>query len=399
MWVSKKKMTNHEKTRIDEIISYTPPQLYTGKEWYIGFMAFDPALGKLHRKRIKINRIAGGICAKRKYAQDLIKRLSDQLSKGWNPWIETQYGKSYNKFDDVCEHYKRYITKLFQDNIYTEETFTAYSSFLRNLCNYNERLKIPITYIYQLDHAYVNDFLDHVYIDRENTAQTRDNYLSWLRQFSTYLVQQQFVKVKPSEGFSMLGKKAHKKKRKMIEKQDLIRLSTYLQEHNKHYLLACYILYYCFIRPKDMSKIKLEHLSIKNRTIYIPEDISKNRTAGVITLPKKVIHLMVDLSIFNNPSESYLFSKDFMPGLEYVNEKRFRDYWSREIRKKLHFPAYYQFYSLKYSGITNLLRDTNIDKLSVRDQARHSSILITDIYTPHDIQKANALIEAHEDVF
>ena len=46
-----------------------------------------------------------------------------------------------------------------------------------------------------------------------------------------------------------------------------------------------------------------------------------------------------------------------------------------------------------------MLRDTNIDKLSVRDQARHSSILITDIYTPHDIQKANALIEAHEDVF
>ena len=35
-------MTNHEKTRIDEIVSYTPPQLYTGKEWYIGFMAFDP---------------------------------------------------------------------------------------------------------------------------------------------------------------------------------------------------------------------------------------------------------------------------------------------------------------------------------------------------------------------
>ena len=66
-------MTNHEKTRIDEIVSYTPPQLYTGKEWYIGFMAFDPALGKLHRKRIKINHVHGGVCAKRKYAQDLLK--------------------------------------------------------------------------------------------------------------------------------------------------------------------------------------------------------------------------------------------------------------------------------------------------------------------------------------
>jgi hypothetical protein len=54
---------------------------------------------------------------------------------------------------------------------------------------------------------------------------------------------------------------------------------------------------------------------------------------------------------------------------------------------------------LKDSGITSLLRNRNIDKLSVRDQARHSNILITDIYTPHDIQEANALIETHEDVF
>jgi hypothetical protein len=35
----------------------------------------------------------------------------------------------------------------------------------------------------------------------------------------------------------------------------------------------------------------------------------------------------------------------------------------------------------------------NTDVLSVRDQARHSSILITDTYTPHDIAKANPLID------
>ena len=39
------------------------------------------------------------------------------------------------------------------------------------------------------------------------------------------------------------------------------------------------------------------------------------------------------------------------------------------------------------------------DTLSVRDQARHSSILMTDIYTPHDIQEANELIKNYEDAF
>lgn len=39
------------------------------------------------------------------------------------------------------------------------------------------------------------------------------------------------------------------------------------------------------------------------------------------------------------------------------------------------------------------------DVLSVRDQARHSSILMTDIYTPHDIQEANDLIKNYQGDF
>ena len=34
----------------------------------------------------------------------------------------------------------------------------------------------------------------------------------------------------------------------------------------------------------------------------------------------------------------------------------------------------------------------NTDILTVRDQARHSSILITDMYTPKDIKNANGML-------
>lgn len=48
--------TTKKHSDLEEIISYTPPQLYTGKEWYIGFMAFDPALNTMHRKKTKLNK-------------------------------------------------------------------------------------------------------------------------------------------------------------------------------------------------------------------------------------------------------------------------------------------------------------------------------------------------------
>lgn len=86
-----------------------------------------------------------------------------------------------------------------------------------------------------------------------------------------------------------------------------------------------------------------------------------------------------------------------MPGKNKVSEKIFRDYWVRYVRKDLKLPDCYKFYSLKDTGITDMLRHQDV--LSVRDQARHSSILMTDTYTPHDIQKANEIIKSYEGEF
>jgi hypothetical protein len=41
----------------------------------------------------------------------------------------------------------------------------------------------------------------------------------------------------------------------------------------------------------------------------------------------------------------------------------------------------------------------NCDTLTVRDQARHSSILMTNKYTPQDIQNANELLLNYEGKF
>ena len=86
-----------------------------------------------------------------------------------------------------------------------------------------------------------------------------------------------------------------------------------------------------------------------------------------------------------------------MPGDNYRSGKSFRDYWVNHVRPDLKFPKEYKFYSLKDSGITMMLR--TVDTLSTRDQARHSSILMTDKYTPHDIQEANPLLAEFDTVF
>ena len=44
-------------TELTQVIAYSPPRLYTGKDWYVGWYSYDPILQKQRRKKIKLNHI------------------------------------------------------------------------------------------------------------------------------------------------------------------------------------------------------------------------------------------------------------------------------------------------------------------------------------------------------
>lgn len=375
---------------LNEILSFTYPRLHTGICWYVGFYAYDPAIGTMRRKRIRINTV-GNDKEKKKYAAQLCHRLAQKLEYGWNPWIEAEANGSYRLFSDALQHYRNYVTRLLNDGVHRMSTHHDCICFARIVEDWNAKQPVPIRYIYQFDREFCVRFLDYVYMDRHSSPRTRNNYLGWLRTFSSFLVQHLYLKTKPTDGLENIGRALLKKERKIITPNDMKRLSEWLSEHNKPYLLLCYFLHYMLIRPKEIAKLKLENINVAKQTIFIPDVISKNKRSAVVTMPRKIIELMIELGSFNHPNDYYIFSKGFTPGPEWVNEKTYRDYWSRYIRPTLKFPKEYKFYSLKDTGITAMLR-AGCDTLSVKEQARHSSLLMTDVYTPQDIKNANPIL-------
>ena len=335
--------------------------------------------------------------AQRVYGEALIKRLTEKLLDGWNPWIELTQPLEYTEFDSVCEKYKEYLLKLLKEGSIREDTVASYHSYLKILRLWKEKYKINLFYTYQFNTRVVGQFLDYVFVDRNNTIQTRNNYLAWVKTFSKYLLERGYISTNPTESYSLVQRRGRGKNRDVIPDDVLQRLNAWLKEHNPHYLLACYILHYLFVRPKEMSHLKVGDFSITKKTLHLHGDNTKNHNDAILTLPDHVLKLMIELRIFDSPGNYYLFSNGFAPGAEWKSEKNFRDYWHRQVRKALKLTDRYKFYSLKDTGITNMLR-ANTDILTVRDQARHSSILITDIYTPKDIKEANQLILNYQGV-
>lgn len=386
----KEKKMSYQNSAHARIRQYSLPQLSTGKDWYIVYNAYDPAAGRMRRKRMRVTPKIKKTSERRQYAQDVMQRLTEQLRSGWNPWITYQASEAYTSWTEACDNYRSTLGRLKADGCLKEKTIYGY---LRMLDTFNDWASDQqLRYTFQFDRRLLSRFIDWIWLDRGLSIRTRNNYVTWLKIFSRWLQSKEYIEADAADGLQLFGGKAQSgKNRTIIPAEAMERLRTYCQDQNTHFLLACYVLYYCLIRPNEMSYIQLKHISVERGTIYIPDYSAKNGKGATVTLPDQVIRLMIQLRIFEHPDHYYLFSARCRPGKERHTAKQFSDFWDHHIRRDLKFPMEWKFYSLKDTGITDLIKD-NTDLLSVRNQARHHSLLMTDIYTPHDIEAANDVI-------
>lgn len=363
-----------KKTSLKEILHYTLPKLHTGKYWYVDFCCLDPATREMKRKKYMLNNIEK-ITERRKMAAEIIATVTNRLRSGWNPWADVSNSRQYSKFEDVIGIYTRYLQKLHANKTIKDSTFTDYRKRIRVLSEYNNNRTFPIMYIYQFDLSYMSDFLDYILLDRDASARTRNNYRVWLSSFCTWLTEKQYMDYNPVEKIKSLTEE--EKKRCALTHTDLRRLKEYLEKNNKYFLLICQMEYYTFIRPEELSNIRLRDINLKEQKVFIASSISKNRKDGMVGLNDVLIKTMLDLHIFDNDTNCYLFSTNFKPGYKKSTTRCFRNYFNK-VRNALKFPDTYQFYSLKDSGIRDLANSEGI--VIARDQARHTDISTTNKY-------------------
>jgi integrase len=364
------------------IVEFTVPRLHIGRSWYVDFFAFDPSLGKMRRKKYMLNHYHQQR-QKRDIASILIHNLYEKLKAGWNPFINGRKTRQFTDFESVVQRYVEYTLIAEKKEIIKPKTGIDYRSRMKQLQEYMQESGNKIGYIYQFDRIFAVDFLDYLIYDKDVSAKTRNNYRTWLSTFGTWLTDRQYIDINPIEGIHLMREK--EKNRDAIPVGQLRRLREYLVNRTPPFYLACMMEYYTFIRPGELRYIKIGDISIKDQTIYVSSDVSKNRKGQVVAISDALLKMMISQHVFDHPSQDYLFGKDIFPGPEQIYINQFRKEWIK-VRKALDFPDSYQFYSLKDSGIRDLANAKGI--VVARDQARHSDISITNKYLKRE-QSAN----------
>lgn len=383
---------------LEEIKKYRPAALRTGKEWFVEYYVYRPDTRAMARKKIMLDHIKK-VTERRAYASGLIRRLNAELEKGWNPFIAEENSKSYMLLTRVQDDFMKLNRKKFAQGDIREATILSYESYSKKLSEFIQKKKYSEMYVYSFNKDFVIKFLDYIYDDLNLSSRTRDNYLKFMRLFSNYLVERGFIKVSAADSVTVLGKsKRVAKNRTVVPADTMKKVSEFLEKNNKNFLLASQILYFCMIRPKEMTHIKISHIDLERSVIFIPGETAKNYKDAVVTIPESLNTLIREMGLLDNPNDYYLFSHGFKPGTDRIRETLFSKYWDRYVRKALNLPLSVKFYSLKDTGITDMIRKYN-DPLLARDQARHHDLSITNMYTPSDTMQGNERIKKDNSKF
>lgn len=359
-----------------QLLGFTYPKLHTGKNWYIDFYALDPATGEMRRKKYMLDGL-DKVSQKRRKAAEIIEQIMRKLREGWNPWVNSQESRGFTTLQDCLDRYMEYVAKKSRS-----KTKHSYQSRVNILLQYLSSCVTPIKYAYQFDGAFVNDYMDWLYLDRGVSERTRNNYRGWCYSFAEFLVSRKYIESNPVDSIPALDEK--KKHRKDLSPKMLQQMHSHLKQNDKYFLLACLMEYYTFIRPTELSYLKVGDICLKDKTVFVSEDFSKNKKSAKVALNDTLIKLMVELDVLSKPTSHYLFGKNFRPAAERSNADQYNRRW-KKMREALGWSDEYQFYSLKDSGIRDLANEQGV--VVARDQARHSDVSTTNRYIQeHNMQ-------------
>lgn len=355
-------------------IHYREAKLTCSKEWFIFFYVMDPYSRKLKRIRIKVNR-EKNIRQRKKDAERMIRGINQRLSLGWNPLSESIAPKASENLLETLDLFLKVKCKEMEST--SAHCYVSYINIFKK--HLQESGFGKDAFVTSFNHQHAVDFLNK--IEEQHSPKTFNNYLAFFKGLFIWMKEKGYVDDNPFDGINKKPKKLMKKNRRLLTDEELKKLMEFLAENNREYYIMVLLCYGCFIRPKEIALLKCKDINLEKQVVYVSADIAKNDNESYRTIPNEILPAL-KLADLSNP-DLYLFGShknwDFTPGKQPATSKKMAKYWELVVRPALGFGMDLKFYSLKDTGITNMLQN-GVPINLVQKQADHSSVAMTAIY-------------------
>lgn len=365
-------------------IDFRPAQVMGDMEVYVCYYILDPTCDRLKRMRIRCNRIKNSR-ERTKYATLLCAEINRKLYNGWNPLVGEE--STSLKRVSIVEAATDYVRRKAKD--LRKDTVRSYKSKLSFFIRWCEEAGISDWLCGRFTSNHAANLLDE-YNRGDRSTYSFNSMLQFLKSLFRSLVADGLATHNPFAGFK--GKKRETKHRVTIPKQDRKRILNYFHKRGMNgYVAMIRLCFKYLVRPKEILMLRIRDIDFDKGLLHIPPEVSKNHTERIIALGHDVMKYFQEILKTGCNIDDYIFSTDFKPGERLYTTKNTFTTWQR-MREQLSLPDTYHFYSLKDTGITEML-ESGMPSKFVKDLAGHCSLSMTERYL--HVSDAKSILKAN----
>lgn len=355
--------------------------------WYIGWYQTNPITEEKERfrKRFDLNRIKDPK-QREKRAREIITDINRKLPDGWP--FDNLPSKSSISLKDGIEVARD--AKMTSDRYKTRTTYKSQANIFLKYLKESDYLHKPAD---KFDQVNAIDFLDWALRERGIGARTYNNYILFMRSLFSELKDRKYVKANP---FSNLKKKKETSKmRRLLTDHEQKSIITEVKDTDRQLLLAILLVYYTFIRPVELRRLRVHHINLGSGVIQLPGKITKNKENSVLTIPDVFMGPLRSYNLDKLPPNDYLFGPSMEPGKRKCGHHTISRRHNRVVKKLIDDEIMADsegvyLYSWKDTGVFEL-HEAGVPIMEIKKQCRHKDLSTTQRYL-------NELKEVNENI-
>ena len=372
-----------------EFLGYTPPILKktASRDEHIEYQVYNPLTMKMERQRIRLEKLSHQFKLRSQYKQmvmQLMMNLTAKLASGWTPYGEMQNVAEYTPINKAIE---AYIADKSRD--LREASMVSYTSVAKIFVEWLTTQNIHEMASHLINQRICQRFMDELRDRPKFNNNTYNTYLKKYRACFAWMVERGYCKENPFEKIKTRQKEEKIRILIPVDAREVVINHVRTSKH-PNYEIVMHLVFTSLIRPSEIERLQVRDVDLINKCIHIPANKAKTHKNRDAALSDTCIAMLIPL--LSKPGISptwYLINSNYECGPEPCYHGMFKKHWMK-IRKDCGLPDEVQLYSLKDSGITEML-NAGVSINQVKEAAGHSDISTTNKYIGKDSEK---MIEA-----
>ena len=372
-----------------EFMGYTPPILKktASRGEHIEYYVYNPVTMKMERQRIRLEKLSHQFKNRSQYKQmvmQLMMNLTGKLAGGWTPYGENQNVAEYTPINKAIE---AYIADKSRD--LRKASMVSYISVAKIFVEWLTTQNIHEMASHLLNQRTCQRFMDELRDRPKFNNNTYNTYLKKYRACFAWMVDRGYCKENPFEKIKTLKKQEKIRQLIPVDARETVINHVRTSKH-PNYEIVMHLIFTSLIRPSEIERLQVRDVDLKNKCIHIPANKAKTHKDRDAALSDTCIAMLIPL--LSKPGilpTWYLINSNYECGPDPCYHGMFKKHWMK-IRKECGLPDEMQLYSLKDSGITEML-EAGVSINQVKEAAGHADISTTNKYIGKDTEK---MIEA-----